>query len=78
MNAGKGNGEICYSVEKECCVLCGRMTGILKDGAVTGRKYYIEGAGQLCQECYQEVYVPRHNGNKVQLMENCITGKRFL
>ncbi len=51
---------------------------LFRSGAVTGRKYYIEGAGQLCKECYQEVYVPRHNGNKVQLMENCITGKRFL
>ena len=38
--------------EKVNCYLCGRETSFYVDEP-TGKRYnYIEGAGQLCQECY--------------------------
>ena len=38
--------------EKDPCYLCGRETHIYKDEAIEKRYNFIEGAGQLCQECY--------------------------
>ena len=38
--------------EKDICVLCGRETPHYKDEQVAARYNYIEGAGQLCEECY--------------------------
>lgn len=35
----------------ECCVLCGKILSIKKDLPVSKRQNYIEGAGQLCEEC---------------------------
>jgi len=37
--------------EKDTCVLCGRETGHDKDEHINNRYNFIEGAGQLCQEC---------------------------
>ena len=48
-------------LKKETCVLCGRLAEEEKEQQVSEREYYIEGAGQLCRECYQETYVPRRN-----------------
>lgn len=42
--------------EMEQCVLCRRMTDVRKSQPVTERKYYIQGAGQLCEACYYRVY----------------------
>ena len=39
--------------EKEKCVLCGKILEITKNTDITDREHYIEGAGQLCKECYQ-------------------------
>jgi len=38
--------------EKDPCYLCGRETPHHKDEPIDKRYNYIEGAGQLCQECY--------------------------
>lgn len=43
-------------VEMERCVLCSCKTAVPKNRPVTERKYYIQGAGQLCEECYYRVY----------------------
>lgn len=40
----------------EKCVLCHKSLMISITQPVTSRKYYIEGAGQLCEECFQETY----------------------
>ena len=40
----------------EKCVLCGRMVAVRRDSHVAGRRYYVEGAGQLCARCFYEVY----------------------
>ena len=43
--------------EKEKCVSCDRETQYTKDTPIEKRFYYIEGAGQLCGLCYNEIYV---------------------
>ena len=40
----------------EICVLCGKPTGILRDRDISLRDCYVEGAGQLCRDCYFKVY----------------------
>ena len=67
MRTDRSRAEPQYSGGKEYCILCGRLTEAAKDQPLSEREHYIEGAGQLCTECYQELYVPRHNENMVQL-----------
>ncbi len=39
--------------EKDTCHLCERETPYYKDQPTESRDYtFVEGAGQLCQECY--------------------------
>lgn len=42
--------------EYDCCVLCGAKTAYTRDTPVDQRGGYIEGAGQLCADCYKSVY----------------------
>lgn len=44
------------SEEYEVCVLCKSNTDIKRSQPVWKRKYYVEGAGQLCRRCYHIVY----------------------
>ncbi len=41
--------------EKDRCVLCWKETEYTKDTPIEERQFYIEGSGQLCEECYREV-----------------------
>lgn len=41
--------------EYEKCVICKKQTNVLKSTPVKDRKYYVEGAGQLCKECFFEM-----------------------
>ena len=36
----------------ETCIMCGKETTTLKSTHVDFRYGYVEGAGQLCRECY--------------------------
>ena len=67
MRTGKGRAEPGDSAGKEYCILCGRMTEAAKEQPVSEREYYIEGAGQLCRNCYGKLYVPRNNQNVVYI-----------
>ena len=40
----------------ENCVLCNKELNIRKDLDINQRLYYIEGAGQLCKDCYDSTY----------------------
>lgn len=40
----------------ERCVCCHRTVSILKDEVIDFRPFYIEGAGQLCYDCFHELY----------------------
>jgi DNA-directed RNA polymerase subunit RPC12/RpoP len=44
----------------EKCVSCGRETGYSINDHIDSRKTYVEGAGQLCAECFKEVYNQVH------------------
>ena len=43
-------------MEKEYCVKCGKETPYTKDVPIDQRDCYIEGAGQLCDDCFIEIY----------------------
>lgn len=44
------------AAEFENCVVCRKQTDVPKTRDISERKYYIEGAGQLCRDCYFEIY----------------------
>lgn len=37
---------------KELCVICGKESEIFQNEDIQQRLYYVEGVGQLCEECY--------------------------
>ena len=41
---------------KELCIRCGKPTPYDQSAPITLRHYYVEGSGQLCALCYQELY----------------------
>ncbi len=41
--------------EHDCCVLCHRPTPYRAADPVSARQGYVEGAGQLCRQCWSEV-----------------------
>lgn len=43
----------------ESCILYGKQTNVKKDTPVHEREYYVDGAGQLDADCYNEVYTPK-------------------
>ena len=44
----------------EKCVSCGINTGYSINDHVDSRKTYVDGAGQLCSDCFIEVYNKVH------------------
>ena len=40
----------------EVCVSCGKEMNVPKNLNIEFRKNYIEGAGQLCDECHDKIY----------------------
>lgn len=50
---------------KELCVRCGMATPYNQSTSITLRRYYVEGSGQLCQDCFQYLYLmPGSLGSK--------------
>jgi hypothetical protein len=43
-------------METEKCVSCGIDTKVPVYMHIDYRSYYVEGAGQLCEKCYDEIY----------------------
>ena len=43
----------------DCCVICGKPTEYRKDVPIDKRERYVEGAGQLCRECFRKLYLPK-------------------
>jgi hypothetical protein len=41
---------------KDKCVVCGCKTQYKKTDHIDFRKFYVEGAGQLCGKCWSEIY----------------------
>jgi hypothetical protein len=44
----------------EKCVSCGLNTGYSINDHVDSRKTYVDGAGQLCSDCFIKVYKKVH------------------
>jgi len=44
------------SGKKEPCVSCGKQTEYPVQMPIELRNWYIEGAGQLCEDCYTNIY----------------------
>lgn len=42
--------------EMDICVHCGKITDYPINMSIDLRKTYVEGAGQLCDECYDKIY----------------------
>lgn len=40
----------------EMCVVCGKATRYTIEQSVHEREFYVDGAGQLCRECFQRIY----------------------
>jgi hypothetical protein len=47
---------VAMSEELDKCVSCGELTIHKRTDHIDARRFYIEGAGQLCPKCYQEIY----------------------
>lgn len=45
-----------HEIKKENCVSCNKKTHVNEDVDIEFRDYYIRGVGQLCQECYIDIY----------------------
>jgi len=41
---------------KDKCISCGKETEYEREIHIDYRVYYVEGAGQLCRECFERVY----------------------
>ena len=41
--------------EYEICIVCHKELDIKKDTPILEREFYIEGAGQVCIDCYIEL-----------------------
>lgn len=44
------------TVKEEYCILCHKSTGIDFYTDIRRRKYFVGGCGQLCADCYNEIY----------------------
>ena len=40
----------------ELCIRCGKPTPYHPNTPITLRRYFVEGSGQLCEECFYELY----------------------
>jgi hypothetical protein len=44
------------NMETEKCVMCGGDTKVARQSYVDERAFYVEGAGQLCRDCWYITY----------------------
>lgn len=42
--------------ETDFCVSCGIDTGVHKETHLDHRAFYVQGAGQMCKTCYDDIY----------------------
>mgnify|MGYP003627528785 FL=1 len=48
--------ELLKKLNKDKCVNCDTVTTYNMDTNIMERNYYVEGAGQLCEKCYNKIY----------------------
>ena len=49
------------SKERERCVVCGKDTGYTFSTLIQNRQFYVEGVGQVCKQCFVEIYFQMKN-----------------
>ena len=54
--------------EKDRCVACYAETPYTKDTPIDEREFYIEGSGQLCERCYQEIKAEEYADKKLRFV----------
>ncbi len=59
-NAAAKNSDSRY----EICVICHKVTPVLKEQPIEFREYYVCGCGQLCYECYHSIHSEIHIWDK--------------
>jgi len=47
----------------EKCVCCGTVTAYFKNTSVKNRLYYVNGCGQLCKKCHDELFRKQQSSN---------------
>lgn len=50
------NKDLNAEIQFEKCVNCGAVTDVPCDLAIEKRNYYVSGSGQLCPNCFVEIY----------------------
>ncbi len=53
----------------EKCILCGKETEYINNTPIEDRQFYIEGAGQLCQNCYYDLYIKQNDSEIIKVKE---------
>lgn len=53
-----------YTSEYEYCVICHGDTGYTFDVPICYRKFYVEGCGQLCEDCHSKLFHMKNNGSR--------------
>ena len=53
------------NAKTEKCILCGKDTGIPFSMPIDDRKYFINGCGQLCEDCFEELEYLSISENKI-------------
>lgn len=57
-------------MSNDICVICGNDTGVAQDTPIQDRKRYVSGSGQLCRECYYDLYLKPNSGKNVTSTES--------
>lgn len=56
---------------KECCVRCGAETEYLISTPIDLRRWYVEGSGQLCEECWLKLWpIHKEENGKTEQEDN--------
>ena len=56
------------------CITCGKETPYHLDVNIEYRSHYVEGAGQLCKECWDGIYETSENERIYLVPESMIKG----
>lgn len=52
----RSRADSSHGMKMERCVLCWHLTNIPQNTPISKRKYYVQRQGQLCENCYYELF----------------------
>lgn len=62
---------------EEQCVVCGQATGYAFEDNIENRAFYVEGAGQLCEKCFGEIYGEKKDKQNVYCAHKLRFGQKL-